>query len=106
MVQCQPRPKHKDQPFWVKWVWLVPNSHTLAGFAFGALQLATMATLHLRALHKIKNLSLEGIFISCQLRLKINIYILQLGIYGDLSKRVLGQKESQKREKIKTEIFE
>ena len=84
----------------------MPNGHTLAGFPIDALRLAAMATLHLRALHKTKILSLEGIFISCQLRLKINIYILQLGIYGDLSKRVLGQKESQKREKIKTEIFE
>ena len=28
------------------------NGHTLAGFAVGALRLATMATLNLRAVHK------------------------------------------------------
>ena len=30
----------------------VPNGYTLAGFTIGALHLATMATLHFRALHK------------------------------------------------------
>ena len=92
MVQCQPRPKHKDQPFWVKWVWLVPNSHTLAGFAFGALQLATMATLHLRALStdtKPKLVSPDGFIFPANQGLK-KTHLFQLGNHGDLSKFDLG----------------
>ena len=51
-------PHHKTQPLWVKEVQIVPNSHTLVGFAFGFLHLATMATLHLRFLYQIFFLSL------------------------------------------------
>ena len=50
------------------------QGHTLAGFAIGALRLATMATLHLRALHKINICSCIAILISCQPRVKKNIY--------------------------------
>ena len=66
----------------VQWIWIVPNGHTLAGFPIDALRLAAMSTLHLRALHKTKKISLEGIFISCQPRLKKQ-HLLQLGIHGD-----------------------
>jgi hypothetical protein len=41
--QCQPRPNRKTQPFWVQGIHIVPNCHTLAGFAIGALHLVTMA---------------------------------------------------------------
>ena len=44
---------------------LVQNGHTLAGFAIGALCLATMAILHLRVLHKTKTFSPIAILISC-----------------------------------------
>ena len=74
MDQCQPQPNCKTQPLWVWGIRIVPNVHTLVGFAIGALGLATMTTLHLRALHKTKTCSLEGIFISCQPRLKKTIY--------------------------------
>ena len=43
--------------FWVKGFRLVPNSPTLEGFDIGALCLATMATLHLRSLHKTNSYS-------------------------------------------------
>ena len=46
LVQWQPQPNRKTQLFWVKGFWLVPNGHTLTGFAIGALRLATMAALH------------------------------------------------------------
>ena len=49
--QCQPRPNRETQPFLVHGIWLVPNSHTLPGFAIVAFCLATVATLHLRALN-------------------------------------------------------
>ena len=39
----QPRPNRKTQPFCVKGFRLVPNGHTLAGFAIGDLCLATIA---------------------------------------------------------------
>ena len=42
------------QPLWVQGIQIVPNYHTLTGFAIGALLLATMATLHLKALQKPK----------------------------------------------------
>ena len=41
LVQCQPHLNHQTQPFWVKGIWLVPNSQTLAGFGIGALRLVT-----------------------------------------------------------------
>jgi hypothetical protein len=62
MDQCQPRPNRETQPLWVQGIWLVPNGHTLAGFTIGAFHLATMATLHLRALRKTKNLFLQKDF--------------------------------------------
>ena len=58
VMQCQPQTNHKTQPLWVKEVQISPNSHTLVGFAFGFLHLATMATLHLRFLYQIFFLSL------------------------------------------------
>ena len=33
---------HQTQPFWVKGVWLVPDSQTLAGFGIGAFRLVTV----------------------------------------------------------------
>ena len=66
----------------------IPNCHTLAGFAIGTLYLTTMATLHLRALHKTKTCSSERIFIYCQPRLKKK-HLLQLGIHGNPAKRDL-----------------
>ena len=57
LVQWQPQQNRKTQPFWVKGFRLVPNGHTLAGFAVGALRLATMATLNLRAVHKTNSCS-------------------------------------------------
>ena len=36
VVQCQPRLNHQTQPFWVKGIWLVPNSQTLIVFCIGA----------------------------------------------------------------------
>ena len=65
LSQCQPWPNFETKPLWVQGIRIVPN-----GFAIGALHLATMATLHLRALHKTKTCSPERIFISCQSRLK------------------------------------
>ena len=53
-MQWQPRQNWKTQPYWVKGVQLVPNGHTPAGFAIGALRLATMTTLQLSTLHKTK----------------------------------------------------
>ena len=50
--------KSQTQPLWVKEVQIVPNRHTLVGFAFGFLHLATIATLHLRFLYQIFFLSL------------------------------------------------
>ena len=41
----EPLPNHEIQAFWVKGVQLVHNGHNLAGFAIGALFVATMATL-------------------------------------------------------------
>ena len=43
---------------------IVPNFHTLADFAIGTLQLATMATLHLRALDMNKTCSSGRMIIS------------------------------------------
>ena len=47
---------NKIQPFWIKVVHLVPNGHTLADFAVGALHLATKAKSnnenHLSVWHK------------------------------------------------------
>ena len=45
MDQCQPGPNRESQRLWVKGIRIVPNSHTLAGFAIGTLCLATMATI-------------------------------------------------------------
>ena len=53
----QPRPNLETQPFWFKRVQLLPNGHNKAGFAFVSLRLATMATLHFRALHKTNSVS-------------------------------------------------
>ena len=89
MDQCQPRPNRETQPLWVQGIWLVPNGHTLAGFTISAFHLATMATLHLRALHKTKTCSPKRIFISCQPRLKKKKHLLQLGIHGNPAKRDL-----------------
>ena len=50
---------------------VVPNGHTRAGFTIGALMLMTMATLHLRALHKTKTCSSIAILIPCQIDLII-----------------------------------
>ena len=62
-MQWQLRPNRETQPFWVKGFRLVPNCHTLAGFIIGgALHLATMATLQLRALHKTKSLFFHSDF--------------------------------------------
>jgi hypothetical protein len=50
--------KLQTQPFWFKGFrsfQLVPNGHTLAGFAIGNVCLVTMTALHLRALHKTKS---------------------------------------------------
>ena len=87
MDQCQPRPNRETQPLWVQGIWIVPNGHTLADFDIGALCLATMAALHLRALHKTNTCSPERIFISCQPRLKK--HLLQLGINVDPAKHDL-----------------
>ena len=38
-----PTPNCEIQPLWVQGIQIVPNCHTLAGFAIGALRLATMA---------------------------------------------------------------
>ena len=62
LLQWQPRPNRKTQTFWIKEVRLVPNGHTIAGFAIGAIRLATMATLQLRALHKTKSMFLHSDF--------------------------------------------
>ena len=56
MDQCQPQPNWETQPLMIQGIQIVPNGQNLAGFAIGALRLATMATLHLRALQKIKTL--------------------------------------------------
>ena len=48
MDQCQPRPNCETQPLWVQGILIVPNGHTLAGFAIGALQLMTMAEITFR----------------------------------------------------------
>ena len=45
-------------------------------FTIGALCLATMATLHLRALHKTSISSSIAILISCQSKLKKTIYVI------------------------------
>ena len=55
-------PNKSRNPFWVKGFRLVPNGHTLAGFAIGALHLATMAIVQLRALHKTQNMFLYSDF--------------------------------------------
>ena len=62
LVQWQSRLNRETQPFLVKGFWLVPNGHTLAGFAIGAIHLATTATLQLRALHKTKIMFLHSDF--------------------------------------------
>ena len=43
--QCQPQLNHQTQPFWVKGIWLVPNSQTLAGFGIGTLRSVTVGIL-------------------------------------------------------------
>ena len=52
---------------------LVPNGHTLAGFAIGAICLATTATLQLLALHKTKILFLHSNFNFLSTYLKIHL---------------------------------
>ena len=47
------------------------SNGSLAGFAIGTLCLATMAALHLRALHKTKTCSSIAILIPCQIDLII-----------------------------------
>ena len=78
VVQCQPWPNHKVKPFGVKGVQIVHNGHTLSGFAFGDLNLAKMATFHLRALLKTNSFSQMAIWVSCQHRLKKNIWYKNL----------------------------
>ena len=78
MDQCQPLPNYEIRPMWVQGIRIVPNGHTLVVFTIGTLQLATMATLHLRLLHKTKTCSFPANPGSKQL--------LQLGIHGDPAK--------------------
>ena len=61
-MQWQSRLNCETQPFWVKGFRLVPNGHTLAGFAIGAIRWATTATLQLGALHKTKLMFLQSDF--------------------------------------------
>ena len=71
-------PNHKVKPFGVKGVQIVHNGHTLSGFAFDDLNLAKMATFHLRALLKTNSFSQMAIWVSCQHRLKKNIWYKNL----------------------------
>ena len=98
MVQWQSWPNYKTQPFWVKGVQILPYVHTLAGSAFGALGLAMMATLNLRAVHKTKTYSPIEILTSCQPRLKKNIAFDNHGVsillsecFNDIWRRQNGQ---------------
>ena len=56
LVHMEYQVNHKFQPFWIKRVHLVPNVHTLAGYAIGAIRLAPTTTLHLDTVHKTKYL--------------------------------------------------
>ena len=53
LVQCQPQLNHQTQPFWVKGVWLVPNSQTLADFGIGVLRFVTVGVFWLGPLKRI-----------------------------------------------------
>ena len=44
VVQCQPRLNRQTQPFWVKGVWIVSNSQSLAGFGIDPLRLVTVGS--------------------------------------------------------------
>ena len=48
----------KTKPFQVKGVHLMPNGHMLAGFAIGAIRLATTATFQLRSVLSALNWSI------------------------------------------------
>ena len=56
LVHMEYQVNHKTQPFWVKVVHLVPNVHTVAGHAVGAICLAPTATLHFDTAHITKYL--------------------------------------------------
>ena len=53
---------HKNQPFWVKVIHLVPNVYTLAGHAVGAIHLARITNLYFNTVHKTKYLFPHWIF--------------------------------------------
>ena len=72
--QSQPQPNCKTKPFWVQGIWLVSHGHTLADFAIGDLHLATIATLHLRVLHRIKKKILKTDFYFLLTWAQKNIY--------------------------------
>ena len=62
--------KSQNPTIWVKVVHLVPNIHTLAGHAFGAIYLAPTTTL----VHKTKYLFLHWIFLFfANIRLEIKL---------------------------------
>ena len=44
LVHTESQVNHKSQPFCIKSVYLVPNVHTLAGHAIGAIRLAPTTT--------------------------------------------------------------
>ena len=46
LVHTEYQVNHKNKPFWVKVVHLVPNVQTLAGHDVGAIRLAPTTTLH------------------------------------------------------------
>ena len=71
---------HKSQPFWVKTVHLVPNVHTLAGHAIGAILLAPTSTLHFDTVHK----TIWFFFLA---KIRLEIINISCGVSGNLSKQ-------------------
>ena len=89
--QCQLQPNHETHPLWVQGIGIVPNCHTLAGFAIGALCLVTIANLHLRTLHKTNICSSRMIFYFLATQAQKN-HLIQLGNHGNLSKHDISKK--------------
>jgi hypothetical protein len=54
LVHVESQVNHKNQPFWIKAVHLVPNVQSQAGHAIGTIGLAPSTTLHLDAVLKTK----------------------------------------------------
>ena len=59
-------------------VHLVPNVHTLAGHAVGAICLAPTATFHFDAVHETKYLISHWIFFLAKIGLEITLYMMVL----------------------------